>query len=70
MTDETITINITARAVLRDVDKNYYVFEWVPGYGYRRIKDARPYAHSTSAYAQLGRITNRESQQAVAKLGR
>lgn len=70
MSDEPLTINVTPRAVIRDIDHMYYVFEWKIGHGWRRIEGSRGYSHSTSAYAVLGRITNRESQQLVMNVGR
>lgn len=69
MSDEPLTITATAHAVLRDVNRMYYVFEYEVGYGWRRVTPERGYAHSTSAYAQLGRIVNREHQHAIAQLG-
>lgn len=67
---ETIaTITVPARAVIRDgVDKMYYVYQYIVGWGWYKIKDARGYKHSTSAYAQLGRITNRENQKAILEI--
>lgn len=67
MSDAILTINVMPRAVMRDVDHLYHVFEWEPGYGWRQIKDGKGYPHSTSAYAALGRIANREAQQLVMK---
>lgn len=59
------TITITRRAVIRGagLDKYYYVFEWVDGEGWTK-KVSKGYAHSTSAYAKLGRLTNLDSQKA------
>lgn len=65
-----LTITAVAHAVMRDVDHMYYVFEYEVGYGWRHVTPERGYVHSTSAYAQLGRITNREHQRAIAQLGR
>lgn len=73
MTDEhqpTARVDAPLRAVLRDgVNKLYYVYEYKQGYGYEKVQPERGYRHSTSCYAQLGRITNRENQAALAQLG-
>lgn len=64
-----IRVDAPARAVMRDTNRIYYVFEYIAGYGWQRIENAKGYTHSTSAYAQLGRITNRENQAAIAQFG-
>lgn len=71
MTDEKTLARVDAplRAVIRNGhDKLYYVYEYVLGFGYSPVLPLRGYAHSTSAYAQLGRITNRENQKALLQL--
>lgn len=72
MTDERIeTVNAPLRAVRRDAqDKLYYVCEYVhtgQGSGWRHVTE-RGYVHSTSCYAQLGRMVSRENQQALEQL--
>ena len=72
MTDENKIARVEAplRAVLRGagLDKMYYVYEYVLGEGYVKMQPERGYRHSTSCYAQLGRITNRENQKALAQV--
>lgn len=74
MTDEhkpAVRVDAPLRAVLRGagLDKMYYVYEYKQGYGYEKMQPERGYKHSTSCYAQLGRITNRENQAALAQFG-
>lgn len=61
-------VTLPARAVIRAANKMYYVYEYVIGSGWTPIKDGKGYPHSTSAYAALGRITNRESQPQVSNI--
>lgn len=54
------TITIKRRAVFRNGNDNkYYIHEYKDG---SWIEVSKGYPHSTSAYAQLGRIINRECQ--------
>lgn len=63
------TVMAPCRAVVRNrFDKLYYLYEYVQGYSWQPIKDERGYAHSTSAYARLGRITSQENRKAVIAL--
>lgn len=60
------TVILPARAVIRNrFDRLYYLYEYVQGSGWSPIESERGYAHSTSAYARLGRITNQDSQRSI-----
>lgn len=57
MSDEQ-TINLPRRKVVR-LDGNYHVAQYFNETGW--IVDGRGYAHSTSAYAKLGRLVQKDT---------
>lgn len=53
-------ITLTKRMVKRGEDQLYRVVAWVDGK--YCLAESKGYAHSTSAYAKLGRLTQQETQ--------
>lgn len=64
---KTLRVETPARVVIRNAeDRLYYVYHFVVGEGWEPIL-GRGYRHSTSAYAALGRMVNRDIQLAVTR---
>lgn len=59
MTDNKVTL--TPRNLQKNPDGSYTVIEWLGELGW--VAASKKYAHSTSAFAALGRLTQKETNE-------